>query len=80
MAVGLMLIDIEKPRSAGVSRPAADAHVLRGACFTCLDGDLTFAGGDKLRALIEIRLLVMYKERCQNTVSRLTFSYDDQDR
>ena len=54
--------------------------MLRRACFTCLDGDLTFAGGDKLRVLIEIRLLVMYKEWCQNTVSRLTFSYDDQDR
>jgi hypothetical protein len=72
---------LKNPDPTACSATGSDAGVFgRLACFGRLDGDVTFAGGNDPRGLIEVRFLLMYKEWCQNTFSRLIFSYDDQDR
>ena len=62
---------MENPSSAGggprrVDRPALE----RGRAGVRATED---SAGNELRALREIRFLVIYKEWCQCTVSRLTF-------
>jgi hypothetical protein len=75
-------MDTEKPSSTGVPRHAwADGELsCRFVRLVRLGEDGILTRGNEPCALIGISFLVMHKEWCQNTLSRLTFCDDTKNR